>query len=265
MRYRILIIILLVGSFFLKGIYFNDTKYINEIKEEVIEKEDIVFASIDINENEKKILQQIYKYMKDKDFDEAAKFIIEKEKELDLFYTKTLLEEEHYFDGENLYLTNLLPNKEYLVIGDISTFYLGYIVNMKENGYGVKINAYKADYERYSYAVGIWKDGKLNGDGETGNIVLDILSNKQINRFVLFGYFIEDALDGEVVLEIMEDDELFTYKFNVTLGIINMDENLKKDKFSDAYLISGIEDKDRKFFIKENELFDKRWINKVEF
>lgn len=258
---NIIIFLVVVLALFSRSINFNIE---NKIKLNQKIRQQNTKLLINISDKDKEILNKVYRLMDEENLDKVASFIIDHQTDLELLYSKGLFEKNNYFDGENLYQGVRIDNEKYLIIIDANSFYLGYISNGKENGFGIKLTAYQAVADRYSYARGIFKDGKLSENAETGSVVLDILSEKRLSSLILEGNFIEDAIFGDFKLLIEDTEGKYSYKLKAKDGVLDY-ENMHKDEKENVYLVESLEDKNKKFSIAEKDIKDRRWINKVEF
>lgn len=218
-----------------------------------------------ISEEEKEVLKAIYLPMSEGLFEIPASIIISNSNILENLYINTLKDEAYIFDGENiLQLDEAKGSRKYLLISDISTFYYGYIKNSLPNGEGNIINAYAADYNRYNYSLGNWVDGKLNGVGESGSAAFGEFPENTTTLYAIKGDFTDDILNGEIQLDITDEKgQTNTYLLNSYEGISVIDEKLFHNEAMARYELSSLEDESQKYSIKDAEINDKKWINKV--
>lgn len=219
-----------------------------------------------LTEEEKTLLKEIYADMQAGMFEIPAKRIIENSEVLERLYMDKLREKPHYFDGEELYKIEGREEGTYLVMDDISTFYYGAVKDGIPDGQGQILNAYSADFNRYTYAYGSWKGGKLNGEAESGNAAFGELAPNTTSLYSVQGKFIDDVINGKVKLNITDEKGQFnTYIFKAENGVTVLDDAWSLNSEKERYEIRSSEDKDKKYSIKSSEVKDIKWMNKLEF
>ena len=233
-------------------------------KETTIEESKERLPSLDSKELE--VLKEIYKSMEEGLFEVPATIIINNSSTLENLYIKKLTEKAYLFDGEKLLKLSESENKKYLLIDDISTFYYGYISNSLPNGEGNIINAYSADYNRYNYSSGTWKNGKLSGVGETGSAAFGEFPENTTTLYAIKGSFVDDILNGEISISITDEKgQVNTYILNADNGVSIIDDKIIHNEAMERYELGSLEDESLKYSIKDNEIKELKWINKVIF
>ena len=240
------------------------------IKETINTKETIIEESKerlpDLDSKELEVLKEIYKSMEEGLFEVPATIIINNSSTLENLYIKKLTEKAYLFDGEKLLKLSESENKKYLLIDDISTFYYGYISNSLPNGEGNIINAYSADYNRYNYSSGTWKDGKLRGVGETGSAAFGEFPENTTTLYAIKGSFVDDILNGEISISITDEKgQVNTYILNADNGVSIIDDKIIHNEAMERYELGSLEDENLKYSIKDSEIKELKWINKVIF
>lgn len=274
-RYIIIkVLILLLISFlaiYKRAKVFRNIEKADEIltikdntKETTIEESKERLPSLDSKELE--VLKEIYKSMEEGLFEVPATIIINNSSTLENLYIKKLTEKAYLFDGEKLLKLSESENKKYLLIDNISTFYYGYISNSLPNGEGNIINAYLADYNRYNYSSGTWENGKLSGAGETGSAAFGEFPENTTTLYAIKGSFVDDILNGEISISITDEKgQVNTYILNADNGVSIIDDKIIHNEAMERYELGSLEDESLKYSIKDSEIKELKWINKVIF
>ncbi len=210
------------------------------------------------------ILQDIYREMQAGLFEAPAKIIIQNAEELEDLYVNVFGEQRHFFDGVHIYTAENLPPGKYLLIENGNTFYYGDVAGAKAQGQGHALTAYQADYGRYTYALGTWEGGHLEGEGESGNAAFGALAENTASLYAVRGHFSQDILDGEISLHIADErGESRSYIFTVYKGILVLDGKWEYNGAQKRYEIRSTEDSMQKYGVKSEEAGERRWVNKL--
>ncbi|MBQ1240592.1 MAG: hypothetical protein IIX74_01690, partial [Lachnospiraceae bacterium] len=152
----------------------DQTSIINKVvgtKAEMIQKE------LPVSDTEEELLSNIYETMTQARYADTARLLNENEKMFTDLLAKTLTEEKYcYWETEyenGTVIRNLEPlsssgRMEGMVLTRYNTIFYGTFENGKPEGECHAIQAMILDEPRYTFAEGIWKNGKMNGEGRTG-------------------------------------------------------------------------------------------------
>lgn len=123
--------------------------------------------------------------------------------------------------------------------------------------------------KRYDYAFGIWKDGKMSGEGECGYNYYDGVTSDIARLNSKKGIFQDDLMEGEVTYTSTNSDgDLTTWQFKVTNGKIIPDERWSKESTDSGeivYRLAALEEEDHVYTLSESAMQEERWKNLIEF
>ncbi|MBP3926584.1 MAG: hypothetical protein J6D13_05310, partial [Clostridium sp.] len=153
-------------------------------KTTVTESETTVEASVEttqaelpVNEEEEELLSKLYRAISEADYAETAKVLNENEEAFESLMAGSLSGEKYCYreieDENGQTICEMEPmgssdEVEGMVVTRFNTVFYGTFSDGKPNGECRAVQAMILDQPRYSYAEGIWKDGKMNGEGKTG-------------------------------------------------------------------------------------------------
>ena len=171
----------------------------------------------------------------EQDLADAADRMLEQKESLQVLIKEVLGGREYlYRPGEDLYLlqpsegAEPLPeasqDEPWLLLSSSSRLYFGSFSEKGPEGSCLGIRAGTAGgRRRYDYAAGTWKDGCLNGYGETGYCCLDPLEDA-CNAVYRSGSFTDDLLDGPVSQIMVDGTALHQYSYQAFRGTIVLDD-----------------------------------------
>lgn len=234
---------------------------------------EIVQEELPVSKREEVLLSRLYKTMIDSSYAETARILNQNEEMLAKLLTETLNGEKYcyreieYEDGTTI--RNLEPlgkneAMEGLVLTRYNTVFYGSFVNEKPEGVCHAIQAMILDKPRYTFAEGIWKNGKMNGEGRTGyHYYLDAPGS----GFVMTdkaGTYKDNLLDGKFIYQTENRlGEKLSWEMEADMGVTVLNDRWTYFSLRKEYVLRAREDLARTYVISEEKAGALIWNNLI--
>jgi len=119
----------------------------------------------DVTESQKAVLDEIMEALEAQDLESAARVMDRGEEELLTLFYEVMDGTRYLYDGQSFSLS--IEGKG-LVLTMPKTLYYGAFKAGRPEGDCTALQVVELDAPRYDYSQGLWKDGKMEGDGHAG-------------------------------------------------------------------------------------------------
>ena len=232
-----------------------------------------VESEVPVSEQELELLSSLYAALSTSSYVDAAQILNDHETEFEILTDKILNGEKYYYfevkntDGQTVPKMDQLPmsgTMEGLVLTRYNTAFYGEFEDGKPNGNACVIQTMILDEPRYTFAEGMWSDGKMNGEGKTG---YHYYLNAPESGFVYTeksGNYRNDQLDG-VFTYLTENGggETLTWEIQAVNGATVLTEEWTHYPFRKEYMLSSKESEERAYVLSEERASAVIWNNLI--
>lgn len=216
-------------------------------------------SKIQLTEEEHELLSALEEAAAAADYEKAAQWMLEKEECLwSLYYEK--MGENRYLYRKGTMQDNL--NGTGLVIKKANVIYYGELLEGMPNGTGIALQVVHIDSPRFDYSTGLWKNGKMEGDGIIGYYYYEgaAQENGSVRRT---GRFENDLMDGAVTYRTVNTQgEVKEWLLTVEKGKIVIDENWIYDEEKKVYQLPSQQNQEYAYVIEESAV-DNIWFQNL--
>lgn len=226
-----------------------------------------------VTDGERELLTGLSSAMEEKDLDQAARILNDNEEQFKILADKTLEGENYLFyvertaQGDELCrMTAMTPETSGygLVLTRFNTAFYGSFKNGSPNGVCSAVQTVILDFPRYSFAEGMWKDGKMNGKGVTGHRYYDGKPEGSFEAVTKTGPYVDNLLNGEMVYEADNGSgRVLHWNILAEMGVTVLDDRWDYYDYSDEYMLRSQEDEDRAYVISGVTKEAVRWNNLI--
>lgn len=188
--------------------------------------------------DQQELLDHLLEAMESGDFEQAAREMLQHEQKLQyLFYQ--VLDGKHYLYQDGVLSEDL--EGEGIVLQKPTSVFYGTLQNGKPEGEGSAVQVIQLDNWRYDYAIGTWKDGKMEGEGEIGYHYYNGVTSEESQSMKKTGVFQADLMHGPVAYETVNSaGEHSTWNLEVDHGKTVINENwIYQEESGEYHLLSG--------------------------
>ncbi len=234
---------------------------------------EVVQEELPVNEKEEILLSTLYKTMVSGSDIDTARVLNENEKDLTTLLTETLQGEKYCYweeeqeSGETIRFMEPLTDSEFtkgMVITRYNTVFYGSYKNGKPNGICHAIQAMVLDEPRYTFADGMWIDGKMEGKGSTG---YRYYLNAPANGYVMTektGTYAQNLLNGTFVYQTESNiGEKLSWEMEADMGVTVINDDWKHYPLLKQYMLSALEDSARAYVLTEERAGALIWNNLI--
>lgn len=250
-----------------------------EISAELVE----VFVS----EEEAELLSSLYDAMEDSDYDRAAALLNDHEEQFVVLAEETLEGNMYYYieeapeepametseeEEEPIAKKNIakmgqmqLESTFYgMVLTRYNTVFFGEFSDGKPNGEVAAIQTMILDQPRYSYAEGVWRDGKLNGEGIAGYYYYQDAPETGFVRVEKRGDYRDNLLDSDFVYETESGSgEQLSWEMKAVAGVTVITQTWEHYPYRKEYMLGSVEDSSRAYVLSEDKVTAVLWNNLI--
>lgn len=226
-----------------------------------------------VNEDEADLLSALYRTMVRGSYIETANILNEYETEFEHLLTESLAgdkycyAEKEYENGQVIRMMEPLSKSgrvEGMVITRFNTVFYGSFLDGMPDGECHAIQAMVLDEPRYTFAEGIWRQGKMEGEGKTGyHYYLDAPES----GFVMTekaGIYAENLLDGAFVYRVESGDgEKLSWNMEAEKGVTVLNDSWVYYPFRKEYMLGSAEDAARSYVLSEEKAGTVLWNNLI--
>ena len=222
---------------------------------------------------EKKLLSELYGNLAEGDLSGAANILNENKKVFETLLSETLEGEKYgYYETvdkkgkvkQHMGLLNGFPDFYGMVLTRNNTVFYGAFLNGAPEGKCTAIQTMVLDHPRYSYATGVWADGKMNGEGQTGyHYYLDAPESGLI-RTQKTGNYRSNLLDGTFQYETENSDgETLTWEIKAVNGVTVITPEWEYYPYRKEYMLGSKEDSARAYVLSKDKSAVVMWNNLI--
>lgn len=243
------------------------TTTVMETTEEIVQKE------LPVSEMEEVLLSTLYETMVKRSYAETARILNENEETLTKLLAETLNGEKYcYWETEyedEITIRSLEPltkseTMEGMVLTRYNTVFYGAFEKGKPEGECHAIQAMILDKPRYTFAEGIWKNGKMNGEGRTG---YHYYLNAPASGFVMTdkaGNYADNLLDGSFIYQTESVlGEKLSWEIEADMGVTVLNDDWAHFPLRKEYMLGAKEDSARAYVISEEKAGALIWNNLI--
>ncbi len=248
----------------------DHTSLINKV---VGTTEEIVQEELPVSRIEEELLSAIYETMAEGRYADTARLLNENENTFDELLSETL-EGKKYCYWEEVYedgtiIRSLEPlsqdgTMDGMVLTRYNTVFYGSFENGKPEGECHAIQAMVLDGARYTFAEGIWKSGKMNGEGRTGYHYYLNAPAKGFSMTDKSGIYVDNLLDGVFLYQTESVlGERLSWEIEAEKGVTVITEKWKHFPFRKEYMLGAKEDAARAYVLSEEKVGALIWNNLI--
>ena len=234
-----------------------------------------VQEELPVSEEEAALLGTLYRALLQGKYDVAASVLNENEQAFDALMKDTLAGELYCYqekrseDGTQIskmerVLSSATCNG--MVLTRYNTVFYGAFSGGKPEGKVTAIQAMVLDEPRYSYAIGSWTDGKMNGEGCVGyRYYMDAPASRLI-RTEKRGNFRDNLLDGDFVYETESGNgETLSWKMKAINGVTVLTPAWEYYPYRNEYMLGSSDDAGRAYVLSEDKVATVLWNNLIQW
>lgn len=226
-----------------------------------------------ISDSERRLLVDLYTFMEDEDLVSAATLLNENLEQFRVLIDKSL-EGKVYFcyvertaQGEEIFrMRDMTPKLSGcgMALTRFNTVFFGNFENGVPEGECLAIQTVILEEPRFTFADGIWKNGKMNGEGITGYRYYDGKPEGSFEAIAKTGTYADNLLSGDLVYEADNGSgRVLHWNIKADRGVTVLDESWTYYNYSDEYMLRSQEDEDRAYVISGETVDQIRWNNLI--
>lgn len=232
-----------------------------------------VQKELPVSKTEEELLSNLYGTMVNGAYADTARLLNENEEMFSDLLSKTLTEEKYcywekeYENGTVIRYLEPLSSAEVMegmVLTRYNTVFYGAFYHGKPEGECHAIQAMVLDEPRYTFAEGIWKSGKMNGEGRTG---YHYYKNAPAKGFVMTeksGTYEENLLDGVFLYQTESVlGERLSWEIEADNGVTVLTEKWAHFPLRKEYTLGAKEDSVRAYVLSEEKMGALLWNNLI--
>lgn len=261
-------ILLVVG-----GIGGEESSEPSETETTVLEMAETAVSKLPVSDGEAEILSALYKTMVRNSYVETANILNEYEEKFEVMLGTSLSDgpycywEEEAEDGQIIRrMDQLLENGQMkgMVLTRFNTVFYGSFSDGMPEGECHAIQAMVLDEPRYTFAEGVWKQGKMDGEGKTGYHYYRKAPETGFSMTEKEGTYRENLLDGPFTYRVENGNgEKLSWKMEADRGVTVINENWVHYPFRKEYMLGSEEDAGRAYVLSEEKMQTVLWNNLI--
>lgn len=210
-------------------------------------------------ESQEAVLKEIMGYMEKQDLESAAQAIDSGEEVLLALFYDVLGGERYLYDGQSF--SPSIEGKG-MVLTMPNTVYFGTFKDGKPEGECTVLQVVELDAPRYDYSQGMWKNGKMEGQGHTGYCYYKGGPEGEARDVCRTGTFSNGRMEGEVTYTTLnKEGEPSNWKFTVKDGTVLLDDKWSYIEENKEYQLMSEEDDSHAYILGEEAAGQPVWIN----
>lgn len=235
--------------------------------------ESVIQPELPVGDEEADLLSALYQTMVRSSYIETANILNEYQAEFEHLLAESLAGETYCYtekaedNGQVIRMMEPLSESgrvEGMVITRFNTVFYGSFLDGMPDGECHAIQAMVLDEPRYTFAEGIWKQGKINGKGKTG---YHYYLNAPESGFVMTekdGMYVENLLDGVFVYRVENrDGEKLSWNMEAEKGVTVLNHNWVYYPLRKEYMLGSEEDAARAYVLSEEKTGSVLWNNLI--
>lgn len=233
---------------------------------EAAETEPTVLLPVD--EEEEELLAGLYVAMEKKDLSLAAKLLNGNQETLKQLVKETLGGKRYLFFEEEgrrrMEELSRIGEGRGLVLSRFNTAFFGNFKAGRPEGDCTAIQAMVLKQPRYTFAAGEWKQGKLDGKGETGYRYYEAAPEGGYRAIKKKGTYVENLLDGPFAYEAESGNgNVFSWNMEAKAGVTVLSESWEYSQSQKEYRLYAECAPDRPYILSEDRADDVMWNNLI--
>lgn len=229
----------------------------------VPETEEEIPNVLEISAAEQAILNELWKHLENRDYEAAARVLNGNVEQLQIFFYTTLEAGDWFYDGTQLTDTE---SGSGLVFRRPTAVFYGNIENGCPDGGGIALQAVRIQAGRYDYAAGVWKDGKLEGEGINGYRYYEQPEEEVLLEVKKEGRFHENLMNGTVTYtSVNRDGEISKWTIEAREGVTVLNDNWSFKEDKQQYQLLADDDDTHVYVLPEKQAGQEIWKNLLEW
>lgn len=218
-----------------------------------------------LSEKEKILMVDLYHAVKAGDYTETARLLNENEKDMMTLLNETMEGVRYCFyeleSKDDNVVRVLCPLSETekmdgMVLTRYNTVFYGSFSEGKPEGRCCAVQAMVLDAARYTMADGLWEDGKMNGEGNTGYHYYLNVTGSGLVKTEKIGTYEDNLLTGEITYRTENvAGENLSWKIKVKDGVTVLDDRWIHMPLRSEYQV-GAEENPLRFYVLSEERKD---------
>lgn len=266
-------LMLIMAAFFLSACGNTAAETETSAAEETAEVLRPSQPELPVSEAEAKLCESLYEAMEAKDMEAAAGLLNGSQEEFRTLSEETLSGERYLFyrettaQGDVIWRMRPVDGELLgygLVLTRYNTAFFGEFMAGKPDGECLAVQAVVLDEPRFTYADGLWSDGRMNGHGVTG---YQYYEEKPEGSFAFISkeaVYVDNLCDGTMVYTAGDGDgDSLHWQMETDMGVTVLDERWMYYAYSSEYMLPSQEDEDRAYVIPEDSMDAVRWSNLI--
>ncbi len=227
-----------------------------------------------IGASELSLLSPLYNSMEERDLEGAARILNDNEEAFKDIVQNTFGGEKFIY-REDLYETQEampsvrwfsdLGSGEGLVITRYNTVFYGTFEEGKPNGEVLAVQTIRLDgHPRYTYADGLWKDGMMEGEGETGYCYYEGQPDGSYRSVKKTGTYVSNFQDGSMIYRTDNGaGRVLTWKMETDHGVTVLDGRWQPYGLEGGHILMSEEDDTRGYVLSKEKEDSVMWNNLI--
>ena len=212
-----------------------------------------------ISQEELQMVSQLYQVLEQGNLEEGAKILVEQEELFARLFYETLGGAKALFDGSG-FQEDIEGNG--MVFVSSAAVFKGSFQAGKPQGNCLALQAFQLEKPRYDYALGLWNQGRMEGEGRVGYCYYQEAPDGETEAVDRQGNFQADRMDGMVNYTTFSQAEgQTTWEIQVTEGMISMDERWTYDGQMDDYHLPSKQNPGKVYAVSSEEIQEALWVN----
>ena len=226
-----------------------------------------------VSETEAELLSGLYRAMCTGEYVDAAQLLNENEETFIQLTEETLsgkkycYREEKQEGGQVFRVMEELAEEgetEGLVLNRYNTAFCGTFSDGQPNGSVCAIQTIVLDEPRYTYAEGMWKNGKMNGEGTTGYHYYINAPESGFIRTEKNGIYANNLLNGKFIYTTESGGgEILSWNMEAENGVTVLSDAWVYYPFRKEYMLTSVESEDRAYVLSEDRAQEIKWDNLI--
>lgn len=214
-----------------------------------------------LSEKELLALQELTAALQSDRGDAVARILDRKQETFVRIFYDALKGERWLFDGTNF---SREIEGEGLVLTLPSTVFYGEFHQGNPDGTATALQFVNVDSPRYNYSRGLWKDGRMEGEGMTGYCYYETIPSGEHKRTEKKGRFKENRLEGEFEYKIVGGDgSISLWTMKAERGVLVLDEKWKYLEEEKEYQLTADNQEGHAYLLSEDQAAQPIWENLI--
>ncbi len=234
---------------------------------------ELVQEELPVSKKEEVLLSTLYKTMVNGNDADTARILNENEADFTTLLSETLNGEKYCYweveqeNGETIRVMEKLAGSEFLkgmVLTRYNTVFYGSYKDGKPSGICHAIQAMVLDQPRYTFADGMWLNGKMHGKGSTGYRYYISVPSSGFVMTEKTGNYAENLLDGRFTYQTESVlGEKLSWEIEADMGVTVIDDEWERYPLLKQYMLGAVENPARAYALAEDRAGALIWNNLI--